>query len=59
LIFFQEIIQNAEDAEAKSVKFLYDKKSYTTAGLEDQVSLEHQVNSQGNFRSETITFQRI
>ena len=31
--FFQELIQNAEDAGATEVKFLYDKHSYGTKKL--------------------------
>ncbi|XP_064634737.1 sacsin-like [Lineus longissimus] len=38
----KEIIQNAEDADAKCVKFLYDKNSYTTEGLIDETSVGHQ-----------------
>ena len=39
----QELIQNAEDARATQVKFLYDKNSYGTTHLYDEDLAQFQV----------------
>ena len=50
ILFFKELIQNAEDAGASQVKFLYDKNSYGTDKLRNknlatfQVSFEKEVD---------------
>ena len=50
ILFFKELIQNAEDAGASQVKFLYDKNSYGTDKLRKknlatfQVSFEKEVD---------------
>ena len=50
ILFFKELIQNAEDAGARQVKFLYDKHSYGTDKLRNeklatfQVSFEKEVD---------------
>ena len=50
ILFFKELIQNAEDAGASQVKFLYDKNSYETDKLRNknlatfQVSFEKEVD---------------
>ena len=42
-LVLQELIQNAEDACASEVKFLYDKHSYGTAHLYDEELAQFQV----------------
>ena len=42
--FCQELIQNAEDAEATEVKFLYDKHSYGTKKLLSKSLAQFQVS---------------
>ena len=41
--FLQELIQNAEDANARRVKFLHDKNSYGTEHLFDEELAQFQV----------------
>ena len=41
--FSQELIQNAEDANARHVKFLHDKNSYGTEHLFDEELAQFQV----------------
>ena len=41
--FLQELIQNAEDANARRVKFLHDKNSYGTEHLSDEDLAQFQV----------------
>lgn len=43
ILTLQELIQNAEDACATQVKFLYDKNSYGTAHLYDEELAQFQV----------------
>ncbi len=43
-MFIQELIQNAEDAGASDVKFLYDKHTYGTAHLYDEELAQFQVD---------------
>ena len=44
ILFFKELIQNAEDAGASQVKFLYDKHSYGTENLHNQNLATFQVS---------------
>ena len=44
VLFYQELIQNAEDAHASHVKFLHDKHSHGTAKLHHQTLAKFQVN---------------
>ena len=44
ILFFKELIQNAEDAGASQVKFLYDKHSYGTKKLHNQNLATFQVS---------------
>ena len=43
MLLMQEIIQNAEDAGATQVKFLYDKNSFGTARLYNEELAQFQV----------------
>ena len=44
ILFFKELIQNAEDAGASQVKFLYDKHSYGEKKLHDEKLATYQVS---------------
>ena len=44
VLLYQELIQNAEDAQASHVKFLHDKHSHGTAKLHHQDLAQFQVN---------------
>ena len=44
ILFFKELIQNAEDAGASQVKFLYDKHSYGKEKLRDEKLATFQVS---------------
>lgn len=43
VLFFKELIQNAEDADATQVKFLHDKHSYGTDELYNDELAKFQV----------------
>ena len=44
ILFFKELIQNAEDAGASQVKFLYDKHSYGKKKLHHEKLATFQVS---------------
>ena len=47
--FFKELIQNAEDAGAREVKFLHDKHSYGTEKLHSKSLAKFQVSLDSDF----------
>ena len=54
--FVQELLQNAEDAGAHEVKFIYDEHSYPTSKLHHPDMANFQVNDRTSLQIENLKF---